>query len=325
MGQWDTTYTMITALLAIFAVVGIGAAARRANWLTEQADQTLFALVIRVLLPALILDNVIGNPALSEARNLWLPPLVGAGTVLLGFAVAAAVARLMGRSLGLTTAPQRRTFALCTGVYNYGYVPLPLAVALFDQRTVGVLFVHNLGVEITLWTVGLLVVSGGMAQGWWRRLLNPPIVAIAAALVLNGVGAERAIPGFVSEVLSMLGVCAIPMALLLIGATVYDNLRDARLTSGLRVIIASSALRLGLLPIAFLALAWVVPGSVELKRVMVLEAAMPAAVFPIVLARLYFGDVATAVRIAIGTSLLSLLTMPLWLGAGLYLLDLTVP
>lgn len=322
MSQW---HTMLTAVAAIFLIVGIGAAARRANWLTDQADQTLFALVVRVLLPALILDHVIGNPALEEARNLWLPPIIGFGTVILGCAAALGAAHLFGPALGLHTAPQRRTFAVSTGIYNYGYVPLPLAIALFDQRTVGVLFVHNLGVEIALWSIGLVMLSGGFAPGWWRRLINPPILAIAAALVLNGVGAERVIPAFVTQVLGMLGACAIPMGLLLIGATVCDFAREAKLIAGVRVIAGSALLRLGLLPVAFLALAWSVPGSVELKRVMVMEAAMPAAVFPIILARHYFGDVSTAVRVALGTSLLSLLTMPLWLSAGLHLLELSVP
>lgn len=322
MGQW---HTMLTAVLAVFLLVGIGAGARRVNWLTEAADHTLFALVVRVLLPALILDNVIGNPALSEARNLWLPPLVGFGTAVLGFVVALAVARAMGRSLGLGTSPQQRTFSLSTGVYNYGYVPLPLAIALFDQRTVGVLFVHNLGVEAALWTVGIVLLSGGLGAGWWKRLLNPPMLTLALAVALNAVGADGAIPPFVTQALAMLGACAIPMGLLLIGATVHDFAREAKLTRGGRVIAGSAVLRLGVLPVAFLGLAWVLPGSIELKRVMVLQAAMPSAVFPIILARHYFGDVSTAVRIALGTSLLSLLTMPLWLSAGLHLLGLQVP
>ncbi len=96
---------MLTAVLAVFAIVGIGAAARRVNWLTEEADQTLFALVVRVLVPALILDKVVGNPAFDEPRNIWLPPLIGFGTVLIGVIVASGVARALGRCI----APARST------------------------------------------------------------------------------------------------------------------------------------------------------------------------------------------------------------------------
>ena len=123
----------------------------------------------------------------------------------------------------------------------------------------------------------------------------------------------------------MLGACAIPTALLLTGATVADYFRDAQLVRGIRVIIASWALRLGIIPVMFLALASVVPCSLQLKQVMALEAAMPAAVFPIILARHYHGHVVTAVRVVIGTSLLSLITMPLWLSAALWWLNLKMP
>jgi hypothetical protein len=51
--------------------------------------------------------------------------------------------------------------------------------------------------------------------------------------------------------------------------------------------------------------------------VIVLEAAMPAAVFPIVMARHYAGDPATAMRVVIGTSVVGLVTIPLWIRLGL--------
>lgn len=349
MSQWDT---MLAALLAIFAIIAIGVVARRAGWLTQEADQSLFQLVVRVLLPALILDQVIGNPALAHARNLWLPPLVGFGSVVLGVVVALATARLLGKSLRLSEPRQQRTFATCVAIYNYGYVPLPLALALFGEETVGVLFVHNLGVEIALWTVGIFLLTGGLAKGWWRHLINPPALAIAAALSINGLTAlarqynlltpagpesepwlpefilavGNVIASFVGSALTMLGACAIPMGVLLIGATISDHLHEAKLHQGVRVIAGAAGLRLAVLPMMFLAVAWLlVPASVELKRVMVLEAAMPAAVFPIVLARHYYGDVPTAVRVIVGTSLLSIITMPLWLSLGLWLLGLNTP
>jgi predicted Na+-dependent transporter len=40
-------------------------------------------------------------------------------------------------------------------------------------------------------------------------------------------------------------------------------------------------------------------------------------VFPIVLSRMYGGDPATAVRIVVGTSALSILTTPFWLQVGM--------
>jgi predicted permease len=107
------------------------------------------------------------------------------------------------------------------------------------------------------------------------------------------------------------------MALILIGAVVADHVHEFHSQSGWRVMGTAVLLRMGLLPLAFLLLARYLPASVELKRVIVIEAAMPAAVFPIVMARHFGGDAATALRVVFSTSLVSLITIPLWIRFGL--------
>jgi len=315
MEQW---LFLVSAVVTVFGVVFIGAVIRHVGWLTREADQTMISVVVRVLMPALILDVVIGNAKLQDAANLALPPVVGFVSVALGVGVALLAARAVGPWIGLTDPRQCRTFAICVGIYNYGYVPLPLAEKLFDKGTVGVLFVHNLGVEVAVWTVALMALEGRVGRDWWRRVVNAPLIAIVAALLINATGVSREqLPAFAMQVVHMLGVCAIPLALLLIGGTIADHLAEVRLMGGARVIGAACVLRLALLPAAMMGAMLVMPASIELKRVIVLQAAMPSAVFPVILARHYGGDTSTAVRIVLGTTVVSLLTMPLWISGGL--------
>jgi malate permease and related proteins len=51
--------------------------------------------------------------------------------------------------------------------------------------------------------------------------------------------------------------------------------------------------------------------------VLVLEAAMASAVFPIAMAKHYGGDPATALRVVLSTSLVGFMTIPLWIRFGL--------
>jgi predicted permease len=317
MDQW---LGMLSAVVAIFTVMGLGWVARRVGWLTEEADGSLLKVVVNLLVPALILKAVLGNAQLHRPANILLPPVIGFGSVILGFAVAAAVAK----GLRLGNEAQRRTFALCVGVYNYVYIPLPLAEQLFGPGTVGVLFVYNLGVEIAMWTAGVMLISGHVEGQWYKRVLNVPSLTIVVALGLNLLGVDRYVPGFLQKGLGMLGQSAIPLALLLIGATIADYGGDIKIRRGLGTIGASCLLRLGVLPVMFLAVAYFVPMSVDLKRVIVLQAAMPAATFPIVLARHYGGDPPTALRVVLGTGLVSLLTMPAWVTWGMWVLGLRV-
>lgn len=319
--------TIFGAVLPIFGVIAAGTLLRRLNWLTEEADQSLLAVVINLLVPCFFLSIIVGNERLRDPSNVWLPPLVGFATTVLGFAAALALARFIPAATGLTGRAERGTFAFCVGVYNYGYLPLPLALVLFDEGTVGVLAVHNIGVDLALWTVGIVLLAGS-ARTWWKGVVNPPSLSILAALALNAtLDRWRPLtPDFVADGVAlgvgMLGNCAIPMALLLIGATIGDHLGSMHVRRGKRVIAAGLFLRIGLLPAAFLAMAWLLTpvASAELRRVMILQAAMPAAVMPIVLAKHYGGDVPTALRVVLATSAVGLVTIPLWVYAGLELL-----
>ena len=48
---------------------------------------------------------------------------------------------------------------------------------LFDKRTTGVLFAHNIGLELTLWSLGVWALSGEKS---WRRVFTVPFFAILA-------------------------------------------------------------------------------------------------------------------------------------------------
>lgn len=310
--------TVLGAVIPVFGVVVVGLVIRKLNWLTEEADRSLLRVTVNLLLPCLILDSALGNPALSQPGNLLLAPLFGFGTVALGIVLALALRPVHG----LTERPAVRTFAVSVGIYNYGYIPLPLTLLLFDKATAGVLFLLMIGVEAALWTLGVWMLTGGSPGQSWRRIIIAPLIAITLALLLNAVGMNAHLPGPLLTGIHWLGQCAIPLALMLIGAIVADHLHEFHSRSGWRVIGAAVGLRQLALPLGFLLLARCLPASVELKRVIVLEAAMPAAVFPIVMARHYAGDPATAMRVVIGTSVVGLLTIPLWIRFGMHFVGL---
>ncbi|MCX6935328.1 MAG: AEC family transporter [Verrucomicrobia bacterium] len=304
--------TVLNAVLPVFAVIGIGALIRRFGWLTGEADASLTRLTINLLLPCLILESLLGNRALDDWSNLLLAPMLAFSTVALGYAAGWVVGFVAGGSV------QRRTFAFNSGIYNYGYIPLPLALALFDRQTVGVLFIHNIGAEVAIWTAGLAVLTGGASARDWRKFINAPLVAVLLGVVIHLLGLTPRIPTAAVICLRTLGQCAIPVALLLIGATVLDFAGETRAAAGCtRTVVVACVLRLVLFPFVFLALARWLPCSIELKRVLILEAAMPAAVFPIVMARHYGGDVTTALRVVIGTSFAGLATIPFWISTAL--------
>lgn len=307
---------ILNAVLGVFGVVLIGFVLRRLRLLTEEADRSLLKVTVNLLMPCLILSITVGNPALLHASNVIAPPIVGIGTTVLGFVVGYIVGKTFAGAIGLTSPAHIRTFAFCVGMYNYGYVPLPLAQMLYNKGVVGVLFVHNMGVDWTFWTIGVMLIAGASGKGWWKGLFTAPALAIVVGLLINFLGVSEYVPSFLGHAVEMLGQCAVPIGLLLIGATISDAIRLMHLHKGLKVVAAACGLRLFVLPLMFLALARFLPVSDELKKVIILQAAMPSAIMPIVVTRHYGGDSDTAVRVVLGTSVVALATIPLWLKIG---------
>ena len=81
-------YEVLSAVLPVFAIMGVGFGLRRMNWLTEEADQSLMRVTINALLPCLVIDSVIKNNALRAAGTALLAPVIGFMTVLAGIGLA---------------------------------------------------------------------------------------------------------------------------------------------------------------------------------------------------------------------------------------------
>lgn len=300
---------VIGALLPVLAVTALGALLRRIGWLTAAADASLLTLMVNLLTPCLIVDKVLGSAALADPAMVFLAPAVGFSAVVVGIAASFAAAHVFG----VRTEPARRTFALAAGVQNYGYIPLPLALSLYGNETAAVLFTHNLGTEVAIWSIGVAVLAGVPPRDLFRRLLSPPAIAILGAVLVNLLVGRARVPGFLLETASLLGQAAIPLGLLLTGATMADHARNVWGPGSVRTAALACALRLGVLPLFYIAALWGLDTGVELDHVFVLQSAMPAAVFPILIAKHYKGDSVTALRVVFGTTLVSLVTIPLWI------------
>jgi len=315
----NTTQLVFSAVLPIFFVIGAGALARRLGWLDTEADRSLMTVVVNLLYPALIFSFILGNDALRQPSNLILPPLVGLTTVIGGFGLA----MLVARKFKIGDQKECRTFAFTTGIYNYGYFPVPIIALLFDRETTGVLLVHNLGVEVAMWVLGVgFILSRNDPKSIWKRVFSGPVIAILIAVPMNYFKIDQHLPNSALETINLLGQCAIPLGLLLIGATFMDLAKEMKITSRVNIPFTASVLRLGILPAAFLFIAFTLPLSTELKCVIAVQAAMPCGVFPIVLARHFDGSPEVALKVVLGTTLLSFLTIPLWIAIGIKLLDL---
>lgn len=294
---------VIASVLPVYLLIVAGAVLRRTGVLLREHDEGVMRLVFSVMLPCYILDKILGSEALRSGSAVFWSMGMGFGMIMVGILIGLAV----GKVLGFERGNGMRTFALSSGCQNFGFTAVPVFEILWGTAGLAVLFVHNIGVEIAMWSVGVMMMSG--ASGFsWRRLINGPVIAVAIGLTLVGLGLDDQINGWVRRAMSMIGIGAFPVAILITGCTIMDLVGAEK--PSFKVIAGAAVVRLALAPFAILCAAKFLPLPLELRQVLVVQAAMPAGMTSILLARLYGGRPAIAVQIVLATLALSFLTLP---------------
>ena len=209
-----TIGTLFILILPVFALIAVGVALRRFHRIEGAAETSMIRLVVQVCMPCLVFDAIVGNASLRDPSNLLLPPIAGFATTVAGFGVA----RLAGQWIGLTRGTGLRSFALAAGICNYSYLPLPIVGGIWGEKAQGMVLVHNMGVDLALWSVGLLVLTGASPLEGWRRIVSPMLVTLVAAVAINVSGLGPLVPGLVRSLAHSLGVCAVPIGLVMTGA-----------------------------------------------------------------------------------------------------------
>lgn len=308
--------TIFNAFLPVFLNGVLGFVLRARGWFGGANEDGLIKSLVAVFYPAFIVASTLGQDSLRDhPADLLIAPLLGYLFITIGFLVAMPLAR----PFGIREPVSRRSFAFATGIFNFGYLTIPLVTALYGTDALPILFLFNAGVDLAIWTVGILTLTGSWNRHWYRKALNPPFVAIIVSVALTVSGLDQWIPEAILGFARQIGVIAIPLGLLLTGSVIHAELRSgkARPESARQAMIAGSVIRLGILPILLLLVILVLPLPERITAIAVVQAAMPTGVFTIVLTRFYGGRPEISLRSAIPTQILAFATTPFWIWVGM--------
>ncbi len=308
---WD----VVASVFPIYLLILAGAASRRIGLVRKEHDEGVMRAIYVVMMPCFILDKILGSEVLRSSTVVLSSLALGFILIVIGMGIAA----LVGRLFGLEKGTGMRTFALAAGSQNFGFTAVPVVQILWSTGTLAVLFVHNIGVELAVWSVGVVVLNGWKGLHW-RKVLNGPVFAVIIGLTLVFLKLDDQFTGPGRKAMSLLGAGAFPMGIFIIGCTIMDMIGTER--PSVKIITASVLVRILLVPAVFLTAAKFLPIADELRQVIVVQAAMPAGMTAIILTRLYNGRPAIAVQIVVLTTALSLLSLPWIISLGCHWIGL---
>lgn len=322
--MFDLVLNSFLSTIPVFIFFAIGFLLRQKGSIEPQHDAVITQLAMDVGYPCLVFHCIMKYMVTEADERIsgigFSLQAIGCGFAELLAGVVAAM--LVAWALRLRIGKGWRTFTLTAGIQNYTFFVVPIVQMLFSSAgdpTMGVLFIHNMGCEIFVWSVGVILMCGGAKNLQLGTFLRGPLLAVCGSLVLawTGLGQYVAQPP-VMKAAEMIGAVATPVVLILFGCSMYDLSR--RFTWQPRMLSAGLAARLALAPAFILLLAWALPVDPLIKRVMVIQSAIPSAVVPVILAKRFGGVPDIGTQVLLATTVCSFLTLPFWLSLGLALI-----
>jgi predicted permease len=268
--------------------------------------KVLTSLVYYLLLPALVLSVLwqaeLGNTTLFIA-------LSGVFAVVVGWLLSSLVCRVCNTRPAVAGA-----VILAAAFPNVTYLGLPVLEATFGPWARSVAIQMDLfACTPLLFTLGVLIAArhGTAAPGAHSMsgelLRIPALWAASLAVLLNLLDVEM--HGVLAGLLGMLERGVVPLMLFSLGLSLQWNREQWH---KLPTVVPVVALRLLLVPALVAVFATAIGLSGELHAAVVMEAAMPSMVLGLVFCDRYDLDVSLYATTVTVTTVLSLLTLPLW-------------
>ena len=287
-------------LLPDFLLIVLGLAVCRFTGLGRPVWQAAEKLVYFLLFPVLLFGSIVKSPLQTGAAASLA--MTGVATTLVGIAVALSIGRWPGVDRRLHASGAQTAYR-----FN-SYVALAVAERLYGaQGLAWMALLIALSVPLcNVAAVWPLARHGG--HSYLREVgRNPLIIATVVGLAANAAG--LVLPDTLATVLQRIGVAALPLGLMAVGA----GLAFSGLMAAPRLATALLGIRHLLLPLVAIGLALALHLAPEQRSIVVLFGALPTSAASYVLAARMGGDGGYVAGLVTVSTLLGMLGVPLWL------------
>lgn len=289
-------FSLLPILAPVFIATGIGFVWARLG--KDYPSDFIGRLVINIGTPCLIIVSMAQTEV--QLASIYRVALAATGVFLITGAVFAAGLKLTGQSL--------QTYLPPTVLPNNGNMGLPVCLFAFGEEGLALALGYFLVMMLFTFTAGIAVVAGG---GRWRdfasAVVRQPVLwamAVAVVVLVN----DYSLPLWLANTLELLGGFAIPLMMITLGV----SLARLKVNRWYRSLLFSAMRLGGGLLVGWLLCWWLELEGVE-RGVVLLQSAMPVAVFTYLLALRYERDHQEVAAIVIASTLLAFLLMPVLL------------
>ena len=176
----------------------------------------------------------------------------------------------------------KSSFVLASTFPNAGNMGIPISFLAFGEEGLSVALIIFVAQGIISWPLGTLIVARGQTIGWKEPLIQvlklPTLYAVPIALFIRFI--NFSIPSNLYRPIDMMADAAIPCMLLLLGYQLSNGLKEINIKD--LVLVNITRLIFSIPIVAIITIAFNVTGTAQ--NTLIVMAAMPTAVFTVLLA-----------------------------------------
>ena len=303
-----TVAQALTPIIQLASLVAIGYLVATFRIITPQGNAEISSFVYWIALPAMLLMSLVSNFSPQLLRDSLRMILSGVLLAAIGLTSGHMITRLCK-----PTDAQAVSMELGTTVGNYGFLGLPVCIAILGGEAAAPAIMIGIGSTLFCYTVGFWVLAG--RQAWlranWKSLI--PLVASLGVGIVAGL-LNWDLPKAISAVTYDLATAVTPLMMISLGVSLQSSMRRERIDRQLVVPVVVT--RLILLPVLVGLISAILLLPRLLKCVLMFQAATPSGVTNLILSQQFEGDVGLMTRIIVTSTVLFVFTLPMWLAVS---------
>ena len=288
----------------LFAMMLIGAYCMKKGIIDENGKRCLTDLCVNIIIPCNIFKSCLieFNMGIFRACSL----------LLLSAVLMQCICLLLNKVVfNRYPQQQKKVLQYSTIVPMSGFLGNPIAEGIYDELGVLYTSIFLIPMRIVMWSVGTTYFIADAAVDKKKVLKNvlthPCLVAIYLGLFF--MITQLPLPDVVTNTVRYIGNCNSAMTMFIVG-TILTDVKPSELLK--RDTFGFSAFRLVILPTIALGIGLVLGLDNTSLGISVLMTGMPAGATTAIFAARYHSDAPFAARCVVMTTLLSMISLPLW-------------
>lgn len=297
---------LIKQILVMLAMMAVGVILFKVGQIDEKGIGQLSNLALYVATPCVVIQSLAID---FDPERLTL------GGLTIAFCAAILLVSAIIARFGCGKADRVGAFAVVFS--NSGFVGIPLIQGILGDEYVFYVTMTMVIGTVVFWTYGTYLMSGDKNEVSVKKILtNPNLIAVVIGLILFF--APVHLPYIATKVLQGMANMNTGLGMIILGATLGASNIGLMITD--RRLYKAIALRLVVVPLVCIPLLMLMPAPFEVRMVLMIVAAAPAASATSMLALKYGADYSYGTGLAIGTTIISMVTMPAVLALAMQIL-----